>query len=78
MTNYVELPDSHRDAPQEAATAIASVRNVNLSEEIEVSVYLKDRGTDPLLQQPPITADEAAAKAQPAPSLLLCAADVYV
>ena len=62
MTDYVELPGSHLDAPKEAATAIASVRAVNPSEQIEVSLYLKDRATDPLLQQPPMTADEAAAE----------------
>lgn len=68
MTNYVELPGSHIDAPKQAATAIASVRAVNPSDQIEVSLYLKDRATNSLLEQSSITADEAAEKAQSARS----------
>ena len=64
--DYVELPGSYREPPK-TAVAIASVHAVNPSEEIEVSVYLKDRDADPL-QQPPMSAKEFAARAQPAPS----------
>jgi len=63
---YVELPGSHREPPKETP-AIASVRAVNPSEEIEISIYLKDRDPDPL-KQPPITADESAAQARSAQS----------
>jgi kumamolisin len=63
---YVELPGSHRDPPKETP-AIAAVRAVNPSEEIEISIYLKDREPDPL-QQPAITATEDAAQARSAQS----------
>ena len=65
--DYVELPGSHRDAPK-VAPAIASVRAVNRSEEIEVSLYLKDREPDPLLRQAPISATQAAASTQSTPA----------
>ncbi len=65
--DYVELPGSHRDAPK-VAPAIASVRAVNPSEEIEVRVYLKDLAPDPLLKQAPISATQAAASTQSTPA----------
>ena len=52
-SDYVELPGSYREPPKETP-AIASVRAVNPSEEIEISIYLKDREPDPL-SQPPLT-----------------------
>lgn len=57
-TKFVEIPGSYRDPPA-GPEPIAAVHAVNPSERIEVSVYVKDRGRDPLLQQGPISADAA-------------------
>jgi hypothetical protein len=62
MSNkYIEIPGSFRAAPPEL-TPIAAVHQIKPSEPIEVSVYLKDRGADPLLNQGPISATDAAAR----------------
>lgn len=60
---YVEIPGSHRDAP-ESAPPIAAAHIAAHAEPIEVSVYLKDREGDSLLEQGPISAKELAAKAR--------------
>jgi kumamolisin len=57
---YVEIPGSHRDTPTEGQ-AIAAAHAVAPGEQIEVSIYVKDREADPLLQQEPVTAQQAAA-----------------
>jgi len=56
---YAEIPGSHRDAPKEAQP-IAAAHAAAPGEQIEVSVYVKDREPDPLLQQAPISAQAAA------------------
>src|SRR5262249_17806957 len=57
--DYVQIPGSYREAPTE--TPVATAHAATPSEPVEISVYLKDREPDPLLQQRPITAAEAAA-----------------
>ncbi|TYL98191.1 S8/S53 family peptidase [Bradyrhizobium rifense] len=56
---YMEIPGSYREPPAGPAP-IAAVRAVNPAEQIEVSVYVKDRDEDPLLAQGPIAAGQAA------------------
>jgi kumamolisin len=66
-SNYVEIPGSYRSAPPESP-AISSAHNINPTEPIEISVYLKDREPDPLLQQEPMTAGDAAIETSVAPT----------
>src|SRR5262247_3011668 len=63
-TKYVEIPGSHRDLPEEAQAIAPAAHPKGSAESIEISIYLKPREADPLLQQPPITAQEAAAAGQ--------------
>ena len=63
-TNYVEIPGSHRDAPADAQQIAAAAHAGGSTEPIEISIYLKPREADPLLQQEPITAQAAAAAGQ--------------
>ncbi len=53
---YVELDGSQRDAPR----AASMIHAAKPSERIEVSVYLKAPGEDPLLAMDPVSAAEAA------------------
>src|SRR5215475_2062218 len=63
-TKYVEIPGSHRDLPEEAQAIAPAAHPKGSAESIEISIYLKPREADALLQQPPITAQEAAATGQ--------------
>ncbi|MDG4898597.1 S53 family peptidase [Mesorhizobium sp. WSM4976] len=63
---YVEIPGSNREPPVGTAP-IASVHATNPREQIEVSVYVKDEGGDPLLKMkpgavPPPTTESTAAQ----------------
>jgi kumamolisin len=60
LANYVEIPGSHREPPK-GLPAIAATHAATQGEPIEISVYLKDRSGDDLLQQGPVSGSEAAA-----------------
>ncbi|BAM93171.1 peptidase S53 propeptide [Bradyrhizobium oligotrophicum S58] len=66
-SNYVEIPGSHRESPKDLAP-IAAVHAATAAEPIEISVYLKDRGTDDLLKQGAMSGAEAAAATMAAAS----------
>jgi kumamolisin len=57
--DYAEIPGSYREAPA-GPTPIAAVHAVNPAEQIEISIYVKDRADDPLLKQEPIAAGKGA------------------
>jgi kumamolisin len=68
IANYVEIPGSHREPPK-GLPAIASAHASTSAEPIEISVYLKDRSADDLLEQGPISAEAAAEKNASAPDI---------
>ena len=68
IANYVEIPGSHREPPK-GLPAIASAHASMSAEPIEISVYLKDRSADDLLNQGPISASVAAERNASAPDV---------